>query len=201
MNTETDNEKGSKNDLQSAFGDRGTNVNAGMVYGHPHGEAIIEGAKDIMRESQTGRTLIMVQEKFNIPIHVMKGKSESGFSPEMKTIFIYVPAKTKNATGEVVFDLIKATREADLEYSGHKAPDPMKDLMDYAGFMHARNLDTVTHACIIIKELTNSSYFSVLLDTITNLGFNNLYKAYLSGASKDELYNHYAEAYDNRGSI
>ena len=187
--------------LKSGFGDKGTNVNSGMAYGHPHGEAIIEGAKEILRESETGNILVQVQETFNIPIQVMKGKSESGFSPEMKTIFIYVPGKLTKVTGDVVFDLAKAAREADLEYSGHTAPDPMKNLMEYAGFMHARNLDTVTHVCTIVKELTNSSYFSVLLDTLTNLGFNELYKAYLSGASRDELYDFYADAYDNRGSI
>lgn len=197
MNTDTTN-NGENSGLKGSFGDRGTRVNA-MSYGHPYAEQIIEGAKEVLRESSTGSILLQVQEKYKIPIHVMKGNSESGFSPEMKTIFLYAPAKINQASGEIIFDLAKAAREADLEYSGHKAPDPMKDLMAYAGFMHARNLDTVTHVCTIVKELTNSSYFSVLLDTLRKLGFNNLYKAYIDGASKEELYDYYAEAYDNRG--
>ena len=200
MNTETENNNEADKALQGAFGDRGTNVNA-IAYGHPYADKIIEGAKEVLRESETGRILIDVQEKLNIPVHVMKGKSESGFSPEMNTVFLYVPGKITKASGETVFDYIKAAREADLDYAGHKAPDPMKDLMEYAGFMHARNLDTITHVCKIVKELTNSSDSSVLLDTLRNLGFNDFYRAYLNGASRDELYDHYAEADDNRGSI
>lgn len=196
MNTDTTDNSG--NGLQSAFGDRGTNVNS-MSYGHPYAEDIIEGAKEVLRESETGRILLQVQEKFQIPIHIMKGKSESGYSPEMKTIFLYVPGKTKQATGEIVFDLAKASREADLELSGQKAPDPMKDLMAYAAFMHGRNLDSLSQVCQIVKELTNSSYFPVLLDTLKNLSLNSFYKAYLDGKPDEELYDHYAEAYDKRG--
>lgn len=193
MNTDTtDNGTGS---AKSAFGDKGTNVNA-IAYGHPYADQIIEEARDILEESETGRILLRVLDQYKIPIHVMKGTSESGFSPDMKTIFLNVPGKVSKVTGEIVFNFAKSIREADLEYSGHKTPDPMKDLMAYAGFMHARNLDTLTHTCLIVKELTNSSYYSVLLDSLDNLGFNDFYKAYLSGVSKDKLYDYYAEAYD-----
>lgn len=94
----------------------------------------------------------------------------------------------------------KALREVDQEYSGHKAPDPMKDLIEYAAFIHARNLNSISHVCQFIKELTNSVFYQDLLDILPKLGLNGVYKAYVDGATKEELYMQYAEAYNSRGS-
>ena len=197
-----DTENGKNSGLQGAFGDRGTNVNA-ISYGHPHAEKVLVEAKEILRTSETGRALVRVQEHFNIPVHVMKGKPDdgSGYSPDMKKLFLQLPGKTDVATGEFVINFAIALREADLELGGDITPDPYKDFVEYAAFVHARNVDTIMHACMIIKELTESSYFSVLLDSLQKLGFNNFYNAYLDGASKEELYDHYADAYDSRGEV
>jgi hypothetical protein len=184
--------------LQVSFGDKGTKVNA-INYGHPHTEAIVESAIEVIRESETGRKLLKVMDKFNIPVQVIKGTDESGYSAEMRAIFLQVPGKVNGFNGEATINLIKSLREADLDQLGTKAPDPMKDVMGYAGFIHARNIDTMYYVCEVIKELTNSSYFSVLLDSLSNLGLNSFYKAQSEGASKEELYDYYAEAY-NRGS-
>lgn len=200
MNDTTENTENSGNKLQGAFGDRGTNVNA-INYGHLHGDKILNEARQILLESPTGQILVKVWDHHRIPTQVMKGTGESGFSPSMNSIIIQVPGKTKSATGEVVINLARALRDADQEYSGLTAPDPMKDVMAYAGFIHARNLDSITHVCKIIKELTNSSFFSVLLDSLPILGLQYVYKAYLDGKPKEELYDYYADAYDNRGSI
>lgn len=202
MNDTTDNntESGGKK-LQSAFGDRGTNVNA-VAYGHPYAEQIVKQAKNILSESPTGQILVRTLNTFNIPIHVMKGnpKEGNGYSIEMKTIFLQIPGNANTASGETVLNLAKALREADQELAGHKAPDLMTDLMAYAAFMHSRNLDCLTTACKIVKELTNSSHFTNLVDTLTKLGFNEFYKAYIDGKTREELYDFYAQAHDNRGS-
>ena len=198
MNTDTTNN--GDNGLQGAFGDRGTNVNS-INYGHPHGQKIIEEARSVLNESETGQVFVKLLDYQKIPIYIMKGNGEAGFSAQMNTIILQIPGKIDKVTGEVIFNLTRAIRDADQEYAGLKAPDPMKDVLGYAGFIHARNLDSITYVCKVIKELTNSSYFPVLLDTLTNLGLNEFYKAYLDGASKEELYDYYAKAYDNRGSI
>lgn len=200
MNTETDTPTGSGNNLQGAFGDRGTKLTA-ISYGHPHGAEIIEDIKKIIIESETGRAFVEIFDYHSIPLNIMKGTGESGFSPELNTIFLQIPGRTSKATGETIISFAKAVREADQEYAGFKAPDPTKDVIQYAGFMHARNLDSLWYVCKMIKELTNSSSFSVLLDSLTNLGLHNVYKAFLEGVSKEELYDYYAEAYEERGSI
>ncbi|NCO03095.1 MAG: hypothetical protein GW903_02755 [Alphaproteobacteria bacterium] len=203
MNDSTDNttESGGKK-LQSAFGDRGTNVNA-IAYGHPYAEQIVKQAKEILSESPTGLILVRTLNTFKIPIHVMKGnpREGNGYSSEMKTIFLQIPGNMDKASGEIVLNLAKSLREADQELAGHKAPDLQKDLMAYAAFMHSRNLDCLTTACKIVKELTNSAYFSNLVDTLTKLGLNEFYKAYTDGKPREELYDYYAQAHDNRGSI
>ncbi len=187
--------------LGSAFGEKGTKANQ-IAYGHPYGEKILEEAREILAESETGRALVNVQDHFKIPVNVIKGSGESGYAPDMNIIFLQVPGSKQEATPKLVMGYVKSLREADLEYQGEKAPDPMKDVIGYASFMHARNLDTIVHICKFVKELTNSSYFSNLLDTLPKLGLNSVYKAYIEGASDEELYMKYAEAYEaiQRGS-
>lgn len=193
MNDTTGTESGG---LKGSFGSKGTKVNQ-IPYGHPHAAQIIAEAREILLQTETGQILVEVWDKFNIPIHVLKGNGETGFSPETNVIYVQAPGSLKAASPEVVLGLLKALREADLEYAGFKTPDPAKDISTYAAFMHARNLETITAICKFVKELTNSSYFSVLLDTLPKLGLNGVYKAYIDGATREQLYDAYADAYDN----
>ncbi len=195
----TDNTTGSDNGLQGAFGDRGTNVNA-IGYGHPNGDKIIEEAFDILGQSKTGQIYLKVLNQFKIPIHMMNGMNESGFSSDMKTIFLQVPKPQKTISGDILFNLIKALSEADQEFSGLTAPNPMTDVMGYATFMHRRNLDSLTHTCMVIKELTDTEFHTILLDSLNKFGLNGFYRAYIDGVSREELYDHYAEAYSRRSN-
>jgi hypothetical protein len=194
MNTDTTN-NGSSGGLKGSFGDKGTNVNA-MSYGHPYAEQIIEGAKKIIRESPTGDLLLVMLDKKLVPIQIIKGQGEGGFSAEMGTIILQIPGNIDKALPEYIIQLIKALHEAAQERAGHRAPSPQEDIMAYANFIHGRNLDSTVEVCKIIKELTNSSYYAVLLDSLKKLRLNNLYKAYVSGKNRDELYTEYAEAYE-----
>jgi hypothetical protein len=184
-----------KSELQGAFGSQ-SRANA-ISYGHPHSKQILSEACDVIRESESGALLLVLLDQKRIPVHIMKGNGESGFSPDMMTVVMQVPGKVETATAKFIIELIKGLHEAAQELTGFKTPDPTKDVMKYASFIHSRNLDSITEVCRIINELTNSSYFSVLLDTLTKLGLNNVYKAYIDGASREELYEAYADAYDN----
>ncbi len=189
--------------LGSSFGDKGTNVNQ-IAYGHPHADGILEGAREIISESAIGRALLNVQDHFKIPVSVIKGSGESGYEADMNVIFIQTSGATKTVTPEIVISYVKALREADLDKGGNKAPDPMKDVIGYAAFLHGRNLDTIVQICKFMKELSNSSYFQDLLDTLPKIGLYNVYKAYNNGASEDELYDVYADSYEaieRRGNI
>lgn len=197
MNTDTteNNMSVTAGSLKKGFGDRGTNVNA-IAYGHPYAEQIIEGAKEVIRESSTGKRLLIMLDKQLVPLHVMKGKGEIGYSPDMNTIIMQIPGSVDKALPEHILRLIKALHESAQERAGFKAPSPQNDIMAYASFIHGRNLDSIVEVCQILKELTNSSYYSVLLDSMEKIGLNKVYKAYLSGKSRDELYTEYAEAYE-----
>jgi hypothetical protein len=123
---------------------------------------------------------------------VIKGNGPSGFNPQSRIIYLQVSGKTDTAQPKTVLDLIKGLREADQELIGFTAPDPAKDLMEYATVMHSKALDAIIHICKVLKELTNSSHFSVLLDELDNLGHSKVYKAYSENASKEELFKAYA---------
>jgi hypothetical protein len=118
------------------------------------------------------------------------------------TIYMQASGKLTSANGTFILNLIKALHEAAQELAGFKTPDPRKDIMAYASFIHGRNLDSITETCQVVKELTNNGKNQDLLDSLTELGLNGVYKAYMAGKSRDELYEEYALAYDasTRGS-
>ena len=76
MNSETENSSGYK--LQGAFGDKGTQVNS-IGYGHPHADTLIEQAKEVLFEAETGKLFLRVLDHYKVPIHVIKGTGEGGF--------------------------------------------------------------------------------------------------------------------------
>lgn len=181
--------------LKGSFGSKGTKVNQ-IPYGHPHAAQIIAEARAKLLLTDIGQKLVKVWDAFNIPVHVIKGNGETGFSIELGTIYVQASGAVKSASPDIVLGMVKALREADLEYAGDKMPDPMKDVMAYATFMHARNMETVVCMSQFVKELTNSSEYQEFLDSLPQLGLNGVYQAYCNGASDEEIYIEYAKAYD-----
>ena len=179
------------NNLQGAFGDRGTNVNA-ISYGHPHGDKIIEEAREVIALSETGRTLLKVIDHHRIPIQIIKGMGASGFNPQARVIYLQMGGKVKESNPDIILQLIRGLRQADQELIGFTAPDPTKDLIKYATAMHAKALDSIVYMCRVVKELTDSEYFEILLDEIRKLGHINVYKAFDRDATKEELFDAYS---------
>lgn len=163
-------------------------------YGHPYAESIRESAFAVISKAATGQLLIKACHKGQIPIHVIKGNGQAGFSPQARVVYLQVAPKKDNAGAVDILMLIKAMREADQELIGLTTPDPMKDLMKYATVMHTKNLDAIIYTCKVVKELTNSSKYPDLLDGLGKLGYGKVYKAYLEDASEEELFDAYADA-------
>lgn len=188
MNTDTEN---NGKTLNQAFGDKGTNVNA-LSYSHPHAEKIMEETEEILRESETGSLLLKAKAKGNIPVSIMKGTGESGFSSDSKIIYLQIPGKMKNTDSRIILNYVKSLREADQHLMGYIAPDPNKDIMQYATVMHAKNMDAITYVCKFVKELTSSSHFSVLLDMLQQLGYKEVYEVLIRDGSQEEIFKAYS---------
>lgn len=165
-------------------------------YGHPHSKALIDSSYEVIKESERGRNLLKLLDFKKVPVQVIKGTGQSGFTPELMTIYMQAPGNLTKATGSFILNLIKALNEAAQELAGFRTPDPRKDIMAYASFIHGRNLDSITEVCKVVKELTNSGHFQDLLDSLSEMGLIGVYKAYIDGKSRDELYEQYASAYD-----
>lgn len=178
--------------LGGAFGSKTKGSQIG--YGHPYSETILESAMAVISQAPTGQLLMKACRKGNIPIHVIKGNGIAGFSPQARVVYLQVAGKKETAEAVDILMLIKALREADQELMGLTTPDPLKDLMKYATVMHTKNLDAIIHTCKVVKELTNSSVYKDLLDGMGKLGYGKVYSAYLKDASKEELFDAYAEA-------
>lgn len=163
-------------------------------YGHPHGDAIVNSAIEVIAKTQTGQLLMKACRKGGIPIHVIKGNGTSGFSAQARVVYLQAPGKKEKADPEDIIMLIKAMREADQELIGLTAPDPLKDIMKYATVMHTKNLDAIIFTCKVVKELTNTSGFKDFLDGMAKLGYGKVYKAYIKDASDEELFDAYADA-------
>ncbi len=150
--------------LGGAFGSK--TKGSQISYGHPFAKELINSAADVIRESETGRALLKLLELKKVPVHVIKGKGQSGFTPELMTIYMQVSGNSTKANGAFIVNLIKGLNEAAQELAGFRTPDPRKDIMAYASFIHGRNLDSITEVCRVIKELTNTSHFADLLDSL-----------------------------------
>lgn len=178
--------------IGSAFGSKtkGSQIN----YGHPYGREIIDGAKEIIRSTETGRMLLKSCEMGRIPINIIKGLGEPGFSPEARIIYIQAAGKTTKADSKLILQIVKAMREADQDLLGHKAPDPSKDIMHYATVMHGKNMDAIVHVCKFVKDLTNTSEFNDFLDALDDLGYKKVYKVVVENGSKEEIFKAYASS-------
>ncbi len=180
--------------LGGAFGSKTKGSQIG--YGHPHAKELLESAYEVIKESELGRKHLKLVDLKKVPVQVIKGTGQSGFTPELMTIYMQAPGNMSKATGTFILNYIKALNEAAQELAGFRTPDPRKDIMAYASFIHGRNLDSITETCKVVKELTNTEYFQDLLDSMTEMGLSGVYKAYIDGKSRDELYEQYASAYD-----
>lgn len=178
--------------LGSAFGSKTKGSQIG--YGHPYSEALLESALAVISQAQTGQLLMRACQGGQIPIHIIKGTGQAGYSPQAKVVYLQISGKQQTANAVDVLMLIKAMREADQDLIGLKTPDPMKDLMNYAAVMHTKNIDAIMYTCKVVKELTNSSIYKDLLDGMAKLGYGKVYSAYLNNASKEEIVNIYADA-------
>jgi hypothetical protein len=165
-------------------------------YGHPHSKSLLDSAAEVIGQSELGRKHLKLVDSKKIPVQVIKGLGQSGFSPELMMIYMQAPGSLSKASGSFILNYIKALNEAAQELAGFRTPDPRKDIMAYASFIHGRNLDSITEVCKVVKELTNTGHFQDLLDSLTEMGLIGVYKAYIDGKSRDELYEQYASAYD-----
>jgi len=167
-----------------------------ISYGHPHTRELLDSAIQVIRESESGRKLLKLLELRKVPVQVIKGTNQSGFSPELNMIYLQAPGKSTQASGSFILNLVKALHEAAQELAGFRTPDPREDIMAYASFIHGRNLDSITQVCVVMKELTNTSHFADLLDSLTEMGLSGVYKAYIDGKPRETLYENYVSAYD-----
>ena len=192
MNDTTEDTQTDSNKLQGAFGDRGTNFNA-LNFSHPYAEGIIERAKELLNESEAGQALIRVQTNKKVPIHVLKGDGESGYNHLSKVIYVPISGKKHGLDAKAFLLFVKAIRSLDQEFIGLETPDPTMDVMHFAARLHSKNIDSIIYACKVVKEMSNSKVFSNLLDALDSFGYSELYKAYDSGLSREELYDIYAK--------
>ena len=192
MNDSIDTETSENNDLQGAFGDRGTNFNA-LNFSHPYAEGIIDRAMELFSESEAGKSLIYGQKKQKAPIHVIKGNGEAGYNKSSNVIYIPVPSKKQGLDAKTFILFIKAFRLLDQEFIGMETPDQTMDVMNYAARLHAKNLDSIIYACKVVQEMSNSKIFKNLLDEIESFGYIKIYRGLEDKKSFDELYAIYSE--------
>ncbi len=178
--------------LGSTFG--GKTKGSQISYGHPYSKEILDSAKEVIKTTPTGKMLLRSCEMGKIPINVIKGFGEPGFSPEARIIYIQAAGKISKADPKLVLQIVKALREADQDMMGLKAPDPAKDIMTYASVIHAKNMDSIVHVCKFVKDLVNTSLFTNFLEVLGELGYKKVYQVYSENGSDEEIFKAYANS-------
>jgi hypothetical protein len=189
MNTDTENSTTSASD---AFGTKGTKMNS-ISFSHPYAEDIIDRAKELMNESETGRALIHAQEIKKSPVHVLKGDGDSGYNPQSNVIYVPISGKKDRLDAKTFILFVKAYRTMEQEFVGLETPTPTMEVTKYAGRLHAKNVDSILYACKVVSEMSSSKVFPNLLDAIEAFGYSDLYKGYENKATLEELYKIYSE--------
>lgn len=158
----------------------------------------LEEVFDVMSRTPIGGVLATVAQHHNIQFtHIESPNNSYLFNPKLKIILHAFNPSHMRSTEEEAIDLVYVLRWADLELAGYTPPDPLTDVIKYAAFMHARNLELIICVCDYVeqslRETNKPHYYSQFLD---HKNLNEFYRLKIKGSSKKTLYEEYSRIYN-----
>lgn len=147
--------------------------------------------------SQTARRLIDMADEQGVVTQFIRGREETAYVPEFKTVFITITPQTR-ATPRLALMYAGALREAEQNILGLKRLGPEADDDTWMTQHAVKNVDVIKYVCWIVRDIMELNPESTeFLDTLTTFGHNEIYKALTDGASDEDLLRLYA----HQGSI
>jgi hypothetical protein len=174
------------NTLQDSFGAK---TNAPMTPDYAVDVApLVRDLRALINRSPLATRLFQMADAQGVAVRGIRGVKESVYVPENKWVFITITPHTR-ATAILALRYAGALREAEQNILGFTRPGPeVKDDDDWVTQNLVKNLDTIKNICIIVRELgAGSESNTEFLDSLTELGHDKIYKAFINHSDDETL--------------
>lgn len=151
-------------------------------------KTLLGSLRDLLNPSATARRLMDMADRQGISVKFLKGREEAAYVPENKWVFLSITTKTK-ANSTLALRYAGALREAEQNILGFERPG--EDITNDSEWLEknlAKNLDIIINLCTIVKEISEGNqHVPDFLDSLTTLGHDDIYKAFVNQASEEEM--------------
>lgn len=158
-------------------------------YTHPHAAQILEGARTILKRSETGARLLQEADLQDYTVQIFRIIYPRILVPDDKNIYIGLPATQDYADIEQVIDLAAALYEMKWRHEGKIRPADDPDRQENLQKQHLLNLEIILHTFPVVEELEMEGYKAA--DSLRKQSLTPLYRAWLRQAPYEEFINLY----------
>lgn len=141
-----------------------------------------------LARSPLATRLFQMADGQGVAVRGIRGMKESAYVPENKWVFITITPHTR-PTATLALRYAGALREAEQNILGFGRPGPeVRDDDDWVTQNLVKNLDIIKNICIIVRELSPESENNTeFLDSLTELGHDKIYKAFINHSDDETL--------------
>lgn len=155
--------------------------------------ALITSLRRLLAGSATATRLIQMADSNGVRVRVLRGRDESVYVPEARWVFMAITPKTV-ATPRLALQYAGALREVEQNILGFTRPGVEADDDSWVTQNAVKNVDVIRHMCQIAQEISQQNQGdTVFLDSLTDLGHYELYKAFVNKSSDEDLLRLYAK--------
>lgn len=183
-----------KNNLQDTFGDQTADRVIQDYAANPDSSTkLIDALRAKLRTSPTARRLMQMADEQRVMIKFLKGREESIYVPESKWIFVCLtPHSAPSARLALLY--AGALREVEQNLLGFGRPGNDVDDDTWTTQHAIKNVDIIKNLCIIVDEIVKKDQLDTeFLDSLGQLGHNDIYKALMNQSSDEDLLRLYAK--------
>lgn len=176
------------NDITKDFESMGAQLAGGTSsYGHPQAKIILEECESLLSKIPEGQRLLAFSRAHNVKTQVITGKiPDFNVAPD-NTLLLICPMNTKAVDlEEMAVNLGMGIRNIEQPHVG--IPKPlMNNTPEQAYAARKHFLDITVEMCKLVSEIYDLNHNTKIVDLLEKLGHRELYEAYRSGKSEQEM--------------
>lgn len=174
--------------LHDAFGARNADkVEQNYAADADLSKTLLVELRTMMGGSPTAQQLFGMADQHGVSVKFLRGREESVYVPENKWLFMSVTPRTR-ATPRLALLYAGGLREAEQNILGFNRPSNESDDSGWITQNLVKNLDIILKMCIIVNEIVKQNQSaSDFLDSLTALGHDDIYEAFVNNTSEEEM--------------
>ncbi|HOO51864.1 MAG TPA: hypothetical protein PLK94_11305 [Alphaproteobacteria bacterium] len=176
------------NDMLKEFGDSRAQMAGAPDYQHPQSDIILEECQELLAKLPEGKRLLEAAKEKGFKYQVITGKIPDFHVTGNDTLVLVCPANTKAVDlEEMACNMGMGIRALEQPHVGFQKPQFGNDSPQNVHAVRQHFLDITIEMCIIVSEIYDANNNSKIVDLLDKLGHRELYEAYRSGKSKEEM--------------